>query len=74
MISLRIASRFGGEAQEIVLRSGGASEGASRSQQEDASGSTNVSDDTATSLPGPSNSSGLVAAISNVAQLIAAGK
>lgn len=75
MISLRIAGRFGGEAQEIVLRTGEAHESANRSREDAMQGaSASVNDDSAAAVPGPSNSSGISSVMSNVAQLIAAGK
>ncbi|KAK2588789.1 hypothetical protein KPH14_001666 [Odynerus spinipes] len=73
VISLRIASRFGGEAQEIVLRSGSSQDTGNKSQNESTSSSVTIDSDSAIALPGPSNTSTISSALRNVAQIIAAG-
>ncbi|XP_043263489.1 uncharacterized protein LOC122403813 isoform X2 [Colletes gigas] len=73
VISLRIANRFSGEAQEIVLHSGPSQESGAKSQNEPTSNTTNVDSDPQTALPGPSNTSSISSALRNVAQIIAAG-
>ncbi|XP_071861221.1 uncharacterized protein isoform X2 [Bombus fervidus] len=73
VISLRIANRFSGEAQEIVLRSGPSQDSGAKSQNESTSNTTNVDSEPPTALPGPSNTSSISSALRNVAQLIAAG-
>ncbi|XP_043516121.1 uncharacterized protein LOC122531903 isoform X2 [Frieseomelitta varia] len=73
VISLRIANRFSGEAQEIVLRSGPSQDSGAKSQNEPTSNTTNVDNESSTALPGPSNTSSISSALRNVAQLIAAG-
>uniref|UniRef100_A0ABD2WWN1 Nuclear receptor coactivator 6 TRADD-N domain-containing protein n=1 Tax=Trichogramma kaykai TaxID=54128 RepID=A0ABD2WWN1_9HYME len=71
VISLTIAGRYGGEPQEIVLNSGSSEESANKSQND----SSNISntEDSSTSLPGPSNSSNVSLALRNVVQIISAG-
>nr|XP_050863758.1 putative mediator of RNA polymerase II transcription subunit 26 isoform X2 [Vespula vulgaris] len=73
VISLRIASRFGGEAQEIVLRSGSSQDAGNKSQSESTNSSITIDSDPTTALPGPSNTSTISSALRNVAQIIAAG-
>ncbi|XP_078044889.1 uncharacterized protein LOC144474144 isoform X5 [Augochlora pura] len=73
VISLRIANRFSGEAQEIVLHSGPSQDSGAKSQNEPTSNTTNVDNDPQTALPGPSNTSSISSALRNVAQIIAAG-
>ncbi|XP_043278551.1 serine-rich adhesin for platelets-like isoform X2 [Venturia canescens] len=86
VISLRIASQFGGEGQEIVLRSGGSGvdgvgagggqDGATSRSQEDtvSHGATeNVGENETSALAGPSNGTNISAVMGSVAQLIAAG-
>ncbi|CAD1477627.1 unnamed protein product, partial [Heterotrigona itama] len=73
VISLRIANRFSGEAQEIVLRSGPSQDSGAKSQNEPTSNTSNVDNESSTALPGPSNASSISSALRNVAQLIAAG-
>ncbi|XP_076182175.1 uncharacterized protein LOC143154180 isoform X2 [Ptiloglossa arizonensis] len=73
VISLRIANRFSGEAQEIVLHSGPSQDSGAKSQNEPTSNTTNVDSDPQTALPGPSNTSSISSALRNVAQIIAAG-
>lgn len=70
---MRIANRFSGEAQEIVLRSGPSQDSGAKSQNESTSNTTNVDNEPPTALPGPSNTSSISSALRNVAQLIAAG-
>jgi hypothetical protein len=70
---LRIAGRFGGEAQEIVLHSGPAQENGSKTQN-DTTNSTSSKNTNTTSVPGPSNASNISSTLRNVAQIIAAGK
>ncbi|XP_066580892.1 serine-rich adhesin for platelets-like isoform X2 [Prorops nasuta] len=72
VISLRIAGRFGGEAQEIVLRSGPAQDGGNKSQTEPANSAETIVNETLSVVPGPSSVSN-VSALRNVAQIIAAG-
>ncbi|XP_036151298.1 serine-rich adhesin for platelets isoform X2 [Monomorium pharaonis] len=73
VISLRIASRFGGDAQEIVLHSGSMQDGGAKSQG-DATNNTVASDSNpSTPLPGPSNATSISSTLHNVAQIIAAG-
>ncbi|XP_014469463.1 PREDICTED: uncharacterized protein LOC106741710 isoform X2 [Dinoponera quadriceps] len=73
VISLRIASRFGGDAQEIVLHSGTTQDGGAKSQG-DATNNTAIADaNPSTALPGPSNATTISSALRNVAQIIAAG-
>ncbi|CAB0045329.1 unnamed protein product [Trichogramma brassicae] len=71
VISLTIAGRYGGDPQEIVLNSGSSEESANKSQND----SSNISstEDSSTSLPGPSNSSNVSLALRNVVQIISAG-
>lgn len=73
---MRIASRFGGEAQEIVLRSGSSQDGGTKSQGDNSVEVVNSeSDSSAGCVAGPSNqSSSVSSALRNVAQIIAAGK
>ncbi|XP_015586595.1 uncharacterized protein LOC107263660 isoform X2 [Cephus cinctus] len=73
VISLRIASRFGGEAQEIVLRSGPAQDAGSKSQSDTSNSASNVDSDTTAAVPGPSNSSSITSTLRSVAQIITAG-
>ncbi|XP_017762431.1 PREDICTED: uncharacterized protein LOC108552415 isoform X2 [Eufriesea mexicana] len=73
VISLRLANRFSGEAQEIVLRSGPSQDSGAKSQNESTSNTTNVDSEPPTALPGPSNTSSISSALRNVAQIIAAG-
>ncbi|XP_017793211.1 PREDICTED: putative mediator of RNA polymerase II transcription subunit 26 [Habropoda laboriosa] len=73
VISLRIANRFSGEAQEIVLRSGPSQDSGAKSQNEPTSNTTNADNEPSTALPGPSNTSSISSALRNVAQIIAAG-
>lgn len=74
VISLRIASRFGGDAQEIVLHSGTTQDGGAKSQN-DVTNTATVDANPSTALPGPSNNStSISSALRNVAQIIAAGK
>ncbi|XP_012146297.1 uncharacterized protein LOC100875083 isoform X3 [Megachile rotundata] len=73
VISLRIANRFSGEAQEIVLRSGSSQDSGAKSQNESTSNTANADNDPPTALPGPSNTSSISSALRNVAQIIAAG-
>ncbi|XP_026674727.1 uncharacterized protein LOC108631503 isoform X2 [Ceratina calcarata] len=74
VISLRIANRFSGEAQEIVLRSGPSQESGAKSQNESGSNTTNTDNEPSTALPGPSNNtSSISSTLRNVVQIIAAG-
>ncbi|XP_054004914.1 uncharacterized protein LOC128890456 isoform X3 [Hylaeus anthracinus] len=73
VISLRIANRFSGETQEIVLHSGPSQDSGAKSQNEPTSNTANVDSDPQTALPGPSNTSSISSALRNVAQIIAAG-
>ncbi|XP_053972539.1 uncharacterized protein LOC128873171 isoform X3 [Hylaeus volcanicus] len=73
VISLRIANRFSGETQEIVLHSGPSQDSGAKSQNESTSNTANVDSDPQTALPGPSNTSSISSALRNVAQIIAAG-
>jgi len=73
VISLRIASRFGGDAQEIVLHSGTTQDGGAKSQG-DATSNTAADSNSSTALPGPSNATSISSTLHNVAQIIAAGK
>lgn len=71
---MRIASRFGGDTQEIVLHSGTTQDGETKPQG-DASNNTAIADtNTSTALPGSSNTTTISSALRNVAQIIAAGK
>lgn len=70
---MRIANRFSGEAQEIVLRSAASQDGGAKSQNESSSNTSNVDSEPSTALPGPSNTSSISSALRNVAQIIAAG-
>ncbi|CAK9828125.1 Nuclear receptor coactivator 6 [Anthophora retusa] len=72
VISLRIANRFSGEAQEIVLRSGPSQDSGAKSQNESTGNTTNADNESSTALPGPSNTSSISSALRNVAQIIAA--
>lgn len=72
VISLRIASRFGGEAQEIVLHSGTTQGGGAKSQGDAINNTATADTNPSTVLPGPSNAT--TSALRNVAQIIAAGK
>lgn len=71
---MRIASRFGGDAQEIVLHSGTAQDGGAKSQGDATSNTATADANSSTALPGPSNSTSISSALRNVAQIIAAGK
>ncbi|XP_076230883.1 uncharacterized protein LOC143177025 isoform X2 [Calliopsis andreniformis] len=73
VISLRIANRYSGEAQEIVLHSGPSQDSGAKSQNEPTSNTTNADSDPQTALPGPSNTSSISSALRNVAQIIASG-
>ncbi|KZC12186.1 Nuclear receptor coactivator 6 [Dufourea novaeangliae] len=73
VISLRIANRFSGEAQEIVLHSGPSQDSGAKSQNEPTSNTANVEGDSQTASPGPSNTSSISSALRNVAQIIATG-
>lgn len=70
---MRIANRYSGEAQEIVLHSGPSQDSGAKSQNEPTSDTANADNDPQTALPGPSNTSSISAALRNVAQIIAAG-
>ncbi|XP_018054840.1 PREDICTED: uncharacterized protein LOC108691560 isoform X2 [Atta colombica] len=72
VISLRIASRFGGDAQEIVLHSGTTQDGGAKSQG-DATNIAAADSNPSTALPGPSNATSISSTLHNVAQIIAAG-
>jgi len=72
VISLRIASRFGGDPQEIVLHSGTTQDGGAKSQGD--ATSTAADSNSSTALPGPSNATSISSTLHNVAQIIAAGK
>jgi len=71
---LRIASRFGGDAQEIVLHSGTAQEGGAKSQDDATNNTVTTDTNPSTVLPGPSNATNISSTLRNVAQIIAAGK
>lgn len=71
---MRIASRFGGDAQEIVLHSGTTQDGGAKSQGDVTNNTATVDANPSTALPGPSNSTSISSALHNVAQIIAAGK
>ncbi|XP_011062126.1 PREDICTED: bromodomain-containing protein DDB_G0270170-like isoform X8 [Acromyrmex echinatior] len=73
VISLRIASRFGGDAQEIVLHSGTTQDGGAKSQGDATSNTTAADSNPSTALPGPSNATSISSTLHNVAQIIAAG-
>ncbi|XP_067214697.1 serine-rich adhesin for platelets-like isoform X5 [Linepithema humile] len=73
VISLRIASRFGGDAQEIVLHSGTTQDGGAKSQGDATSNTATADANPSAALPGPSNATGISSALRNVAQIIAAG-
>ncbi|KAM0724871.1 Nuclear receptor coactivator 6 [Formica fusca] len=73
VISLRIASRFGGDAQEIVLHSGTTQDGGAKSQGDVTNNTATLDANPSTALPGPSNSTSISSALHNVAQIIAAG-
>ncbi|XP_024876013.1 uncharacterized protein LOC112457301 isoform X1 [Temnothorax curvispinosus] len=73
VISLRIASRFGGDAQEIVLHSGTTQDGGAKSQGDATSNAAAVDSNPSTALPGPSNATSISSTLHNVAQIIAAG-
>ncbi|KAL0129031.1 hypothetical protein PUN28_004022 [Cardiocondyla obscurior] len=73
VISLRIASRFGGDAQEIVLHSGTTQDGGAKSQGDATSNTATVDSNPSTALPGPSNATSISSTLHNVAQMIAAG-
>lgn len=70
---MRIANRFSGEAQEIVLRSGSSQDNSAKSQNESTSNTSNMDSEPPTALPGPSNTTSISSALRNVAQIIAAG-
>ena len=70
---MRIAGRYGGEAQEIVLHSGPSKEGGSKPQIDSINSASNI-DSNVTPVPGPSNASTISSALRNVAQIIAAGE
>ncbi|XP_057329904.1 putative mediator of RNA polymerase II transcription subunit 26 isoform X1 [Microplitis mediator] len=74
VISLRIASRFGEETQEIVLHSGGTQDGSKSRSDTSSNGASSSSDssDASTSLPGPSSACNISTMIRDVAQLIGA--
>lgn len=74
VISLRIASRFGGDAQEIVLHSGTTQDGGAKSQGDATSNTAAADGNPSTALPGPSNATSISSTLHNVAQIIAAGK
>lgn len=67
VISLRIAGKYGGETQEIVLHSGPESENKTTSVSSNTDSNINP-------VPGPSNAASISSALQNVAQIIAAGK
>ncbi|XP_076664591.1 uncharacterized protein LOC143366967 isoform X3 [Andrena cerasifolii] len=73
VISLRIANRYSGEAQEIVLHSGPSQDSGAKSENEPTSDTASADNDPQTALPGPSNTSSISSALRNVAQIIAAG-
>ncbi|XP_039315638.1 putative mediator of RNA polymerase II transcription subunit 26 isoform X3 [Solenopsis invicta] len=73
VISLRIASRFGGDAQEIVLHSGTTQDGGAKSQGDATSNTAAADSNPSTALPGPSNATSISSTLHNVAQIIAAG-
>ncbi|XP_011694202.1 PREDICTED: putative mediator of RNA polymerase II transcription subunit 26 isoform X2 [Wasmannia auropunctata] len=73
VISLRIASRFGGDAQEIVLHSGSTQDGGAKSQGDATSNTAAADSNPSTALPGPSNATSISSTLHNVAQIIAAG-
>ncbi|XP_046413469.1 uncharacterized protein LOC124176345 isoform X1 [Neodiprion fabricii] len=73
VISLRLASHFGGEAQEIVLRSGSTQDGGSKAQGESTIEVSHTESDSSAAVAGPSNASSISSALCNVAQIIAAG-
>ncbi|XP_048506550.1 uncharacterized protein LOC105686833 isoform X2 [Athalia rosae] len=73
VISLRIASRFGGEAQEIVLRSSSSQDGGSKTQGDPPIEVSHGESDSSAAVAGPSNASSISSALRNVAQIIAAG-
>lgn len=70
---MRIANRFSGEAQEIVLRSGSSQDNSAKSQNVSTSNTSNMDSEPPTALPGPSNTTSISSALRNVAQIIAAG-
>ena len=70
---MRIAGRYGGETQEIVLHSGPSQDSGNKTQSDNNSTSTAAVDNSATPVPGPSNASSISSALRNVAQIIAAG-
>lgn len=70
---MRIASRFGGEAQEIVLHSGPSQETGNKTQNNPANGASSADGDSAAPIPGPSNASSFSSTLRNVAQIITAG-
>ncbi|KAJ8672715.1 hypothetical protein QAD02_003975 [Eretmocerus hayati] len=72
VISLRIAGRYGGEAQEIVLQSAPSQESGNKSQGDNISAASNADSNTI-SVPGPSNVNNISSTLRNVAQIIAAG-
>jgi len=74
VISLRIASRFGGDAQEIVLHSGTVQDSGAKSQGDATSNTVTTDTNPSTVLPGPSNATNISSTLRNVAQIIAAGK
>lgn len=73
---MRIASRFGGDAQEIVLHSGTTQDGGAKPQGDTTSNTTTVDANSSapTALAGPSNATTISSTLRNVAQIIAAGK
>ncbi|XP_011645750.1 uncharacterized protein LOC105432581 isoform X2 [Pogonomyrmex barbatus] len=73
VISLRIASRFGGDAQEIVLHSGTTQDGGAKSQGDVTNNTAAADGNPSVALPGPSNATSISSALHNVAQIIAAG-
>lgn len=71
---MRIASRFGGDAQEIVLHSGSTQDGGAKSQGDATNNTATADTNPSTALPGPSNATTISSALRNVAQIIAAGE
>lgn len=71
---MRIASRFGGDAQEIVLHSGTTQDGGTKAQDDTTNNTATVDPSSSTALPGPSNTTSISSALRNVTQIIAAGK
>ncbi|XP_032679734.1 uncharacterized protein LOC116848066 isoform X3 [Odontomachus brunneus] len=73
VISLRIASRFGGDAQEIVLHSGTTQDGGAKPQGDATKNTATADTNPSTALPGPSNATTISSALRNVTQIITAG-